>query len=1446
MKKTVSFLLCVCMLLSFVPGFAADTGEQVVVDLSFDSMPTNSVPSGLTVNEGTVYVEQPDETVRNKAMALTKPAGSVTVDIALSSSANNIVYQFDFMMEDNRSTKRVLFKDGLGKFSEGFAIDQDGSVVLSDNRKPAKVAVGKWYRFALVYHYGMGRYELYMDGKCLASRIAIQNAANFTKASILRFQATAGEAGSKYYYDNIRCYEGKDLLDDSAFEQEAFNEAVAEVPEPEKLPEDTESVFLNFCFDKLTQGSVPGGWSVQTKEDTNVIQVEDFPDAKNKSFRFVKNGGQDPLGDAAITGFATASAVLEMAFCSEDNASDKMVFFKDTAGAFNELFKIGAGGGLFASGEEIAKYKKKTWYRLGAILDMSAKTMDVYLDGELVKEQLPFKNSAFGTPAVFRVQIPGNSGPGSVYVDDIRLYAGKEFKDPAELAETETSASVGVQLITPQEKVEETMGGLVAMLTNDDTAYAGGEKKELDIRPREVDGTIYVPARFAVEGLGGEIAWDDAEQRLDISANGRSIQCWVGKREAALDGEAVRLEAAPLTLEDRSMLPMADLAEKLLGVPENQNTRYGIMLLGGRAAALTDKQIKDIYDLLTYSRPTKEQILKDFEPMKGVHPRIMATRDDFDKLRQEVKTNAVMKPWLDKLVTDADNILTQPHSYYFKSDGIRLLSMSRQVLTRSYTLGLAYQLTGDAKYAEYLWGEYSAVCSFTDWNAANHFLDTAEMTNAVGIGYDWCYDYWTEEQKKVIENGVMALGLKQGEKCYLGQSGVNGSWVTWDWNWNQVCNGGLSVGAMAFMEVDPAFCSWMMETAFRSMENMLGEFAPDGAWKEGPGYWDYTVSYFVYHMAALDTALGTDYGYFSSNNIGQTAYFVTYGESAQGSFNFHDAGAGLVNSPQIFYFARKLQDGSLTRMRLNDMETYHFSGGPLDLLWYDPDHVSDTVEMWPDRKFGYTEMATFRSAFNDSNALFAGIHGGDNNVAHGNLDSGTFVLDAMGERWASELGADDYNMTGYFDNAGGGRWQYYRCTAQGQNVIAMNPVTETGQTPTGFTAIERFETKERGGFAVIDMSPAYAGKVASAYRGMKVDSNRTQVVLQDEIDLTSTVDLWWFMHTKAEIDIAKNGKSAMLNINGKQMYVVLDTNVKAAKFKDIDAEPLPGSPNPSQQAKNPAYRRLAINIPKAKNKVEISVRFIPVYGEEMLEEIKADGIPETVPMSQWKIEDGVIVRPELSGLAAGGDPVEGFAPDKNMYTVKLPFGTEGAQTVTAQADDRFQAEITQAEDEKGSAKIKVYEKENPKNRNYYTVKFSVMPLIGLAEGYTQIPAANVEVSDIPQPENGKENAVDGDLSTRWSAEGSQWLRLDLGAVKDVSVVTMAFYSGVGRVSYFDIQVSADGKKWEKVYSGESSGVTDGYESYFIGSHKARYIKVQGTGNSTSGWNSYSEVQAYGR
>src|SRR5207249_7256456 len=80
-----------------------------------------------------------------------------------------------------------------------------------------------------------------------------------------------------------------------------------------------------------------------------------------------------------------------------------------------------------------------------------------------------------------------------------------------------------------------------------------------------------------------------------------------------------------------------------------------------------------------------------------------------------------------------------------------------------------------------------------------------------------------------------------------------------------------------------------------------------------------------------------------------------------------------------------------------------------------------------DARFGgHAELAMFRSAWHDPRALFAGFKAGRNDVAHAHLDLGSFVLDADGVRWAQDLGADDYYLSGYFDLQSGQRWLYYR------------------------------------------------------------------------------------------------------------------------------------------------------------------------------------------------------------------------------------------------------------------------------------------------------------------------------------------------------------------------------------------------------------------------------------
>src|SRR5262245_27945801 len=130
------------------------------------------------------------------------------------------------------------------------------------------------------------------------------------------------------------------------------------------------------------------------------------------------------------------------------------------------------------------------------------------------------------------------------------------------------------------------------------------------------------------------------------------------------------------------------------------------------------------------------------------HPRLLASAEDFTRLKQRVASSEQLKRWHAKLQEQAQRILTDPPSRYQIPDGLRLLSVSRRVLNRTQTLALLYQLGGDGRYADRVWKELEAAANFPDWNP-RHFLDTAEMAHAFAIGYDWFYDVWTPEQRTV-------------------------------------------------------------------------------------------------------------------------------------------------------------------------------------------------------------------------------------------------------------------------------------------------------------------------------------------------------------------------------------------------------------------------------------------------------------------------------------------------------------------------------------------------------------------------------------------------------------------------------------------------------------------------------------------------------------------------
>jgi Heparinase II/III-like protein len=245
------------------------------------------------------------------------------------------------------------------------------------------------------------------------------------------------------------------------------------------------------------------------------------------------------------------------------------------------------------------------------------------------------------------------------------------------------------------------------------------------------------------------------------------------------------------------------------------------------------------------------------------------------------------------------------------------------------------------------------------------------------------------------------------------------------------------------------------------------------------------------------------------------------------------------------------------------------------LLWYDTKFATnDKPEALPlDKHFRSADIVTFRGAWNDRDALFAGFKAGDNKANHSHLDLGSFVFDALGKRWAVDLGAENYNLPGYF---GKQRWTYYRLRAEGQNALVLNPGADPDQDPSAAARLERFESKPARAFAIADLTPAYAKHARSVRRGIAL-LGRQRLLVQDEVRADAPVDAWWFMHTPAEIDVSADGHTAILKQGDATLRAELLSPEKA-KFETRSAEPLPSSPNPEHQNRNEGIRKLTVHV----------------------------------------------------------------------------------------------------------------------------------------------------------------------------------------------------------------------------------------------------------------------------
>ena len=463
------------------------------------------------------------------------------------------------------------------------------------------------------------------------------------------------------------------------------------------------------------------------------------------------------------------------------------------------------------------------------------------------------------------------------------------------------------------------------------------------------------------------------------------------------------------------------------------------------------------------------------EVMRGLrpdHPRLYVLDEEIDLIKEQIKQDARLRRCYDRLQKDAERMNADPVVVH-RLIGPRLLDQSRAALRRISTLAGLYRLDHDYRKADRARREMLAAAAFPDWNPA-HFLDVAEMTNALAIGYDWLYAFLTDADRARIRQAIVEKGLKPGLLVY--QSGRG--WPTVIHNWNQVCNGGLTAGALAVADREPELAGQVIDHARRSIVRAMASFAPDGGWAEGPGYWNYATEYNVFFLSAVESALGTDFGLKQMAGVRQTGEFrIQSIGPLNRTFNYADAHDSPGVAPQMFWLAK-----AFSRPDYAEHESRYIGdrAGIFHLLWAagQPATLPGSASAPPlEKLFRGADVAFFRSAWNDKDALFVGFKGGDNKANHSHLDLGTFVLDDLGQRWALDLGSDDYNLPGYF---GQQRWNYYRLRTEAHNTLTIEG---ENQSTTARARLLAFHADPERSLAVADLTEAYAPLVRKAWPG---------------------------------------------------------------------------------------------------------------------------------------------------------------------------------------------------------------------------------------------------------------------------------------------------------------------------------------------------------------------------
>jgi hypothetical protein len=371
----------------------------------------------------------------------------------------------------------------------------------------------------------------------------------------------------------------------------------------------------------------------------------------------------------------------------------------------------------------------------------------------------------------------------------------------------------------------------------------------------------------------------------------------------------------------------------------------------------------------------------DILTLRPDRPLLIAPAYKWAALPGLIANDPYLQSWNATIFKNASDYKALPPVIYFLDGDSGILDNARDVKRRIKAFSYAYRLSNDTSWVDRAWEEIQNAAGngttvfgpdVDRWNSG-HFLDTAEMSAAYAIGYDWLYDVLTQDQKNMMISTLLKYGLEPGVTQVTTSTGWWRNNITG--NWNCVCNSGLTMASLAILNDDTSGIAkqLLQTTVDNAKDNCAQAVSTDGSWAETANYWYFGTTGHAEMAASLLSATGSDYGLMSANpNFQKTGDFHMYITGSTSLFNYGDHGPNKYSTTansMMFYadFYDQPQYALFQRDQYDAAE-------PWSMFWYQSNIAGAFWDGKPLDHFfdNFTDQwGSMRSTWTDVNGLYS-------------------------------------------------------------------------------------------------------------------------------------------------------------------------------------------------------------------------------------------------------------------------------------------------------------------------------------------------------------------------------------------------------------------------------------------------------------------------------------------